>query len=80
MDLTIVIELLLRATYLEQDGLLSDALVEEFEGFDLSGVSTINQVWPLTHFFLFLFRKHYSLPFLPATPLSPSRTHEGNNS
>ena len=42
MDLTIVIELLLRATYLEQDGLLSDALVEEFEGFDLSGVSNIN--------------------------------------
>ena len=80
MDLTIVIELLLRATYLEQDGLLSDALVEEFEGFDLSGVSAINQVWPLTHFFLFLFQKHYSLPFLPATPLSPSRTHEGNNS
>ena len=80
MDLTIVIELLLRATYLEQDGLLSDALVEEFEGFDLSGVSAINQVWPLTHFFSFLFRKHYLLPFLPATPLSPSRTHEGNNS
>ena len=46
----VVIEFLLRATYLEQDGLLSDALVEEFEGFDLSGVSNINQVWPLTHF------------------------------
>ena len=45
------------------------------------------QVWPLTQFFsCFLFvktlndpssGKHYSLPFLPATPLSPSQTLEG---
>ena len=48
-----------------------------------------NQVWPLTNFFLFPFcenhwfawtphrGEHYSLPFLPATPSSPSRTLEG---
>ena len=56
----VVIEFLLRATYLEQDGLLSDALVEEFEGFDLSGVSNINQVWPLTHFSVSFFVKYHA--------------------
>ena len=52
------------------------------------------QVWPLTHFFLFPFCKNSliclegksmtplrgntnSLPFLPATPSSPSRTLQG---
>ena len=42
------------------------------------------QVWPLTQFFFcFLFvndllmGKYFSLPFLPATPLSPSRTLKG---
>ena len=55
--------------------------------------SRVVQVWPLTHFFLFPFcensliclegksiassGKHYSLPFLLATPSSLSRTLEG---
>ena len=46
------------------------------------GMRSEHQVWPLTQFFLFPFfdpssGKHYSFPFLPATPLSPSRTLEG---
>ena len=41
------------------------------------------QVWSPTHFFLFPFckkkisSKNFSLPFIPATPLSPSWTLEG---
>ena len=41
------------------------------------------QVWPLTQYFFLLEKivlpigEHYSLPFLPATPSSPSRTLEG---
>ena len=37
------IEFLLNAIYLEQDGLLSDALVAEFDGFDFSAFPTIKE-------------------------------------
>ena len=62
-------------------GKVEELKVEKHE--NLLYCTTCGQVWPLTHFFLFplckrliypLSGKHYSLPFLPATPSPRSRT------